>query len=85
MGGLSDEGECEGHVVSSDGKCYLGNPSNITEDVHHRLAIVKHVVAKLKEDKFNQKHDIDHDDDVLKIVMFPEFFWRGPSGADSRT
>lgn len=85
MRGLSDEGECEGHVISSDGKCYLGNPHNTTEDVHHRLAIVKHVVGKLKEDSFNQNHDIDHADDVLKIVMFPEFFWRGPSGADSRT
>ena len=83
MGGLSEEGECNGHDVSSDGKCYLGNANNITEDVHHRLAIVKHVVRKLKEDSFNFKQDIDHDDDVLKIVMLPEFFWRGPDGAYS--
>ncbi len=61
----------------------MGNAKNITEDVHHRLAIAKHIVGKLKADSFNQSPDIDHDDDVLKIVMFPEFFWRGPEGAYS--
>ena len=82
-GGLAEEGECEGRSVAPNGKCYLGNANNITEDLLHRLAIVEDVLRKLKADAFQQKPDIDHNDDVLKIVILPEFFWRGPYGAYS--
>ena len=83
LGGLESMGECHGHVVSTSGECYLGNVHNITEDVQHRLNIVKLILAKLRADQFHREHDIDHSDDVLKIVMLPEFFWRGPQGAYS--
>ena len=83
IGGLEEEGECEGRIVSPEGVCYLGNANNITEDIYHRLSIVKKILKRLKADAFTESPDIDHADDVLKIVMFPEFFWRGPNGAYS--
>jgi predicted amidohydrolase len=83
FGGIAEEGECEGRDVSPIGTCYLGNLNNITDDIYHRLSIVEQILSKLRNDAFQEKRDIDHNDNVLKIVMFPEFFWRGPHGAYS--
>jgi predicted amidohydrolase len=83
FGGIAEEGECEGRDVSPIGTCYLGNLNNITDDIYHRLSIVEQILSKLRNDAFQEKRDIDHSDNVLKIVMFPEFFWRGPHGAYS--
>ena len=83
IGGIADKGECEGVPVDpSNGFCYLGN-ANITEDLYHRLSIVEEVLNRIKHDAYSEYPDIDHADDVLKIVMLPEFFWRGPYGAYS--
>ena len=84
IGGVADKGECKGQPVDPhNGFCYLGNADNITEDIFHRLEIVEQVLSKIKQDAFSESPDIDHADDVLKIVMIPEFFWRGPNGAYS--
>jgi predicted amidohydrolase len=84
LGGRDDMGECEGKEVDTNsGLCYLGNSYNITEDVMHRLAIASRIIAKIKQNAFAESPDIDYADDVLKIVMLPEFFWRGPYGAYS--
>jgi hypothetical protein len=45
------------------------------------MAIVEAVLAQIQRDASVDHPDIDHDDNVLKIVMIPEFFWRGPHGA----
>jgi len=82
LGGLESHGECEGADVDDNGVCYLGN-RNSTEDVLHRLELVKKVLYRIKEDAFAEYPDIEHADNVLKIIVFPEFFWRGPKGAYS--
>ena len=76
-------GECKGRSVDPNGVCYLGNQQNITEDVYHRLAILKEVLDRIRNDRFVESPDIDHGSKVLKIVMVPEFFLRGPFGAYS--
>jgi hypothetical protein len=81
LGGLEDHGECDGRNVDPRGVCYLGDAQNITHDVQHRLQIVKYVLTRIKNDSFQESPDIDHLDNVLKIVAMPEFFWRGPNGA----
>jgi len=84
IGGIADKGECKGQPVDpNNGFCYLGNRKNITEDISHRLEIVDQVLQRIKRDASAKSPDIDHRDDVLKIVMIPEFFWRGPNGAYS--
>lgn len=81
IGGVADKDECKGKPVDpNNGFCYLGN-SDIKEDIFHRLEIVGEVLSKIKADAFSETPDIDHSDNVLKIVMIPEFFWRGPNGA----
>lgn len=85
FGGLADKGECEGRQVDTAGMCYLGNKANLTEDVAHRLSIVMEVLDRIQEDMNATKPVMDHRDDVLKIVMLPEFFLRGPDGAFSLT
>jgi hypothetical protein len=83
MGGLVDAGECEGLVVDeATGSCYLGDAINITADLEHRLQIVANVIRTLRTDVFKENSSIDHADHVLKIVMFPEFFTRGPDGGE---
>ena len=81
LGGMAEHGECEGRKVDPNGVCYLGDGQNITHDVQHRLQIVKKVLKLIKNDSFKESPDIDHIDNVLKIVALPEFFWRGPNGA----
>lgn len=84
IGGIADKDECEGRPVDpNNGFCYLGNSNNITEDTYHRMAIVEAVLARIQRDASVDRPDIDHDDNILKIVMIPEFFWRGPHGAYS--
>ena len=75
-------GECEGRSVDPHGVCYLGN-DDIAKDASHRVAILKMVLDDIKEDRFAESPDIDHSSSVLKIVMMPEFFFRGPFGAYS--
>jgi hypothetical protein len=85
MGGLADAGECDGLIVDeATGSCYLGDDKNITADLEHRLQIVAKVIHTLHADAFKEQPSIDHADHVLKIVMFPEFFTRGPDGGESR-
>jgi hypothetical protein len=83
MGGIQEHGECNhGHTVDpNSGLCYLGDLHNITHDIEHRLEIVQTILKRIKLDSFQESPDIDHIDNVLKIVSFPEFFWRGPYGA----
>lgn len=83
LGGLAEHGECDGRPVDPYGVCYMGNVNNITEDILHRAEIVKKVLYRIKQDSFAESPDIDHSDNVLKIVAMPEFFWRGPNGAYS--
>ena len=84
IGGVADKDECKGQPVDPhNGFCYLGNAKNITEDIFHRLEIIEQALSKIKKDAFKENPDIDHDDDILKIFMIPEFFWRGPNGAYS--
>ena len=84
LGGLAEHGECEDRSVDENGVCYLGN-ANITQDLEHRLLLLRGVLEKLKQD-IHQKHpDIDHRDDVLKIFAMPEFYFRGPWGACAYT
>lgn len=81
MGGLAEEGECDGLVVDeSTGSCYLGNAKNMTADLHHRIQIVARVIQTLQNDAYKERPVIEHADHVLKIVMFPEFYARGPNG-----
>lgn len=40
-------------------------------------------MARIKQNAFAESPDINFADDVLNIVMLPEFFWRGPNGAYS--
>jgi hypothetical protein len=81
LGGLAAHGECEGRNVDPNGVCYLGDAQNITNDVQHRLQIVEKVLKLIKNDSFKESPDVDHLDNVLKVVALPEFFWRGPNGA----
>lgn len=84
MGGLAEEGECDGLVVDeSTGSCYLGNAKNMTADLYHRIQIVAKVIQALQNDAFKERPRIDHADHVLKIVMLPEFYARGPNGGKS--
>mmetsp|Transcript_31969 Transcript_31969/g.48639 ORF Transcript_31969/g.48639 Transcript_31969/m.48639 type:complete len:487 (-) Transcript_31969:72-1532(-) len=84
IGGVAAHGECEDRNVDpSNGFCYLGNTENITEDVYHRAQILQNVLHKIRDDAFRESPDIDHAGNVLKIVAFPEFYWRGPNGAYS--
>lgn len=80
LGGLAEHGECEDRSVDGNGVCYVGN-YNITEDLEHRLLLVRGVLEKLKEDIHRKHPAIDHRDDVLKIFAMPEFYFRGPWGA----
>lgn len=83
MGGLADKGECDGRIVDAEtNTCYLGN-ENITKDALHRLKIVDAILKTCIADSFVEVPSIDHSDDVLKILMLPEFFMRGPHGAYS--
>ena len=86
LGGLASKGECEGRQVDPeyDGKqiCYLGD-KNITKDIHHRFAIVQEVLDVIRHDVVSDDPEIDSSSDILKIVMLPEFFLRGPNGAYS--
>jgi len=85
MGGVADKGECEGRKVDPDyegsGMCYLGNSRNLTEDLEHRFYIVKDALTTIRNDRKSDNPEIDHSSKVLKIVMLPEFFFRGPYGA----
>ena len=82
MGGLQEHGECSHRTVDpKSGACYLGDRHNTTHDIEHRLEIVKTILKRIKLDSFQESPDIDHVDNVLKIVSLPEFFWRGPYGA----
>ncbi len=84
LGGSADDGECEGRTVDpTTDLCYLGNPHNLSQDVHHRAGIVQEVLHKLKNDVFTENPEIDRQSTVLKIVMLPEFYWRGPNGVYS--
>jgi len=84
LGGSADDGECDGRDVDpKTGLCYLGNTHDLSEDVHHRARIVEEVLHKLKNDVFTEDPEIDRNSNVLKIVMLPEFFWRGPYGVYS--
>lgn len=70
MGGREEYGECKHrHVDPELGTCYLGD-YNITHDVHQRVAILEHVLGKLKQD--NNGTRIDDDPRTLKIMMVPE-------------
>ncbi|KAL9186842.1 hypothetical protein ACHAXT_010562 [Thalassiosira profunda] len=75
--------ECEGFELHSYGlpedseeyQCYLGL-EDTTEDVRHRLAIMR--------DAVNRAYDkSDQDKSTLKIFLAPEFFFRGSDGAFS--
>jgi hypothetical protein len=80
FGGFAEHGECQGRDVD-DGVCYLGN-WNLAQDVQHRLELLLDVLDTLKDDIRNHHEDrIDHRDNVLKIFMLPEFYFRGPNGA----
>jgi hypothetical protein len=81
-GGSAEHGECKGRTVDEFKKCYLGN-FNIIEDAYHRLDIVKSVLKRLEDDEYQEFPRINHDPNVLKIFMLPEFFLRGPYGAYS--
>ena len=82
MGGLQEHGECHHRTVDpNSGACYLGDVHNITHDIEHRLEIVQTILKRIKADSFQESPDIDHIDNVLKVVSLPEFFWRGPFGA----
>lgn len=84
MGGLADRGECEGLVVDkATGTCYLGDTANITQDLDFRIRVVESVLNRLHADVFAETPKINHANSVLKIVLFPEFFARGPYGAYS--
>ena len=89
IGGIAAKGECDNPprpVDPRNGFCYLGhveNDDNVTQDIFHRLALVEEVLHRIKLDAYRESPDIDHTDNVLKIVMLPEFFWRGPFGAYS--
>lgn len=84
LGGSSADGECDGRNVDpKTGLCYLGNTRDLAEDVHHRVRIVEKVLHKLTNDAFTEEPEIDRNSNVLKIVMLPEFFWRGPFGVYS--
>ena len=74
LGGLAEHGECDGRPVDPYGVCYMGNVNNITEDILHRAEIIKKVLYRIKKDSFAESPDIDHSDNVLKIVAMPEFF-----------
>ncbi|KAL7530885.1 hypothetical protein ACHAXR_003730 [Thalassiosira sp. AJA248-18] len=83
LGGLAEHGECEGRSVDPDSNsCYLGS-DDIESDVNHRLAILEEVLGILRNDVFMEEPEIDRDPGVLKILMLPEFFLRGPNGAYS--
>ena len=81
LGGSASDGECEGRPIDpKEDACYLGN-NDIETDVNHRLAIIEDVLSTLRNDVFTEEPEIDRDPRVLKILMLPEFFLRGPSGA----
>jgi hypothetical protein len=68
--GHLDEDEDDGH---DNLYCYLGH-ANLTEDVRHRLAIMRSAVERA--------HSLsDPDPSTLKVFVAPEFFWRGQDGA----
>ncbi|KAL3805874.1 hypothetical protein HJC23_007835 [Cyclotella cryptica] len=82
-GGSASDGECEGRLVDpKEDACYLGN-EDVEKDVNHRLAILADVLRTLHNDVFKEDPEIDRDPRVLKILMVPEFFLRGPTGAYS--
>mmetsp|Transcript_2656 Transcript_2656/g.4542 ORF Transcript_2656/g.4542 Transcript_2656/m.4542 type:complete len:376 (+) Transcript_2656:162-1289(+) len=83
LGGSASHGECKGKTVDNKTDlCYLGNP-NIHKDVFHRLAIFEDILKTLRNDVFKEDPEVDRDPRVLKILMLPEFFLRGPNGAYS--
>lgn len=83
LGGSASNGECEGRPIDPKADaCYLGN-DDIETDVNRRLAIFADVLRILRNDVFKEEPEIDRDPRVLKILMLPEFFLRGPTGAYS--
>jgi len=83
LGGSASNGECEGRLVDpKEDACYLGN-EDVEKDVNHRLAIIADVLRTLRDDVFKEDPEIDRDPRVLKILMLPEFFLQGPTGAYS--
>jgi len=84
LGGSAEDGECKGRDVDpQNDMCYLGNTKDLAEDIHHRARIFEQVLDKLKNDAFTETPEISRSSNVLKIVMLPEFFWRGPNGVYS--
>ena len=81
LGGSASDGECEGRSIDpKEDACYLGN-DDLETDINHRLAIIEDVLTTLRNDVFAEEPEIDRDPRVLKILMLPEFFLRGPAGA----
>ena len=83
LGGSAKHGECKGKAVDNNTDlCYLGDP-DIEKDVLHRLEVFEDVLKTLRNDVFKEDPEVDRDPRVLKILMLPEFFLRGPNGAYS--
>jgi hypothetical protein len=83
-GGLAAKGECEGLLVDGKtGLCYIGNQESVEEDLARRLRIIKIVLDRIAADVLSDHKFVDSRDDVLKIFMVPEFYFRGPFGAYS--
>jgi len=81
LGGLAKRGECDGRSVDpNSGTCYLGS-RNITQDVYRRAELLAAALRRLRDDVFEDEPQVDRSSAVLKIVMMPEFYWRGPVGA----
>jgi hypothetical protein len=86
MGGSAAHDECgdRQHVDPETGTCYLGD-FDIENDIHQRVKIIQQVLKRLKQDRHEEKPKINHDTNVLKVFMMPEFFMRGPHGAYATT
>lgn len=60
-------------LPSSLWQCYLGHEDPM-EDIRHRMEIMRAAVERAHK-------EANHNSDVLKIFIAPEFFWRGREGA----
>jgi hypothetical protein len=54
LGGRAEYGECDGRFIDDEGSCYLGNKTDLSEDLDHRFKILKLVLNTLVEDRFDE-------------------------------
>lgn len=80
-------GACEGQNVSETQQCYMGNSKDLEADVRKRVALMQEAIEKAYDevqmlmDLFKMQGLPWTNEETLKVLVVPEFYFRGPYGA----